>query len=119
MHGTFAELRRTDPVHWQEMPGEPGYYDFSYSGLKTAVLTRVRAVTRTAFGQQHPDEVLGTAVAEQLPLVLLVPGNAVPVDQGQEIQRGYHLGRGGAEARGQKKGACQGLDDHRTQEQCP
>jgi cytochrome P450 len=25
-HETFAELRRTDPVHWQEMPGEPGYW---------------------------------------------------------------------------------------------
>lgn len=25
-HATFAELRRTDPVHWQEMPGEPGYW---------------------------------------------------------------------------------------------
>jgi N6-L-threonylcarbamoyladenine synthase len=27
-----------------QLPGEPGYYDFSYSGLKTAVLTRVRAL---------------------------------------------------------------------------
>jgi cytochrome P450 len=26
VHETFAELRRTDPVHWQEMPGEPGYW---------------------------------------------------------------------------------------------
>jgi cytochrome P450 len=25
-YATFAELRRTDPVHWQEMPGEPGYW---------------------------------------------------------------------------------------------
>jgi len=25
-HATFAELRRTDPVHWQDMPGEPGYW---------------------------------------------------------------------------------------------
>ncbi|HMC38894.1 MAG TPA: cytochrome P450 [Acidimicrobiales bacterium] len=25
-HETFAELRRTDPVHWQEVPGEPGYW---------------------------------------------------------------------------------------------
>src|SRR6478609_11082780 len=24
--GAFAELRRTDPVHWQEMPGEAGYW---------------------------------------------------------------------------------------------
>ncbi|MET8426084.1 cytochrome P450 [Nocardia sp. NPDC004860] len=25
-HEIFADLRRTDPVHWQEMPGEPGYW---------------------------------------------------------------------------------------------
>ena len=26
LHQTFAELRRVDPVHWQEMPAEPGYW---------------------------------------------------------------------------------------------
>ena len=26
IHEIFADLRRTDPVHWQEMPGEPGYW---------------------------------------------------------------------------------------------
>jgi cytochrome P450 len=26
VYPTFAELRRTDPVHWQDMPGEPGYW---------------------------------------------------------------------------------------------
>lgn len=26
VHGTFAELRRTDPVHWQDIPGEAGYW---------------------------------------------------------------------------------------------
>ncbi|MFE3753483.1 cytochrome P450 [Nocardia tengchongensis] len=26
IHEIFAGLRRTDPVHWQEMPGEPGYW---------------------------------------------------------------------------------------------
>jgi cytochrome P450 len=26
VHQTFAELRRRDPVHWQDMPGEPGYW---------------------------------------------------------------------------------------------
>lgn len=26
IHEIFAELRRSDPVHWQEMPGEPGYW---------------------------------------------------------------------------------------------
>ncbi|MGX1809989.1 cytochrome P450 [Nocardia sp. NPDC055321] len=26
IHEIFADLRRTDPVHWQDMPGEPGYW---------------------------------------------------------------------------------------------
>jgi cytochrome P450 len=26
VHETFAELRRSEPVHWQEMAGEPGYW---------------------------------------------------------------------------------------------
>ena len=26
VHQTFAELRRSDPVHWQDMSGEPGYW---------------------------------------------------------------------------------------------
>jgi len=26
IHEIFAELRRTDPVHWQDMPDEPGYW---------------------------------------------------------------------------------------------
>ena len=26
VHGTFAELRRSDPVHWQDIPGEAGYW---------------------------------------------------------------------------------------------
>ena len=25
-HDAFTELRRTDPVHWQDIPGEPGYW---------------------------------------------------------------------------------------------
>src|SRR3954468_12878032 len=25
-HEPFAALRRTDPVHWQDMPDEPGYW---------------------------------------------------------------------------------------------
>ena len=25
-HEAFTELRRTDPVHWQDIPGEPGYW---------------------------------------------------------------------------------------------
>ncbi|MEU0935781.1 cytochrome P450 [Embleya sp. NPDC005971] len=25
-HALFAELRRTDPVHWQDIPGQPGYW---------------------------------------------------------------------------------------------
>jgi len=26
VHQTFAQLRAEDPVHWQDMPGEPGYW---------------------------------------------------------------------------------------------
>src|SRR3954466_11328599 len=26
IHEIFAELRRTQPVYWQDMPGEPGYW---------------------------------------------------------------------------------------------
>ena len=26
IHEIFEELRRSDPVHWQDMPGEPGYW---------------------------------------------------------------------------------------------
>ena len=26
VHATLAELREHDPVHWQDMPGEPGYW---------------------------------------------------------------------------------------------
>ena len=25
-HALLAELRRTQPVYWQDMPGEPGYW---------------------------------------------------------------------------------------------
>ncbi len=25
-HELFAELRRTNPVYWQDIPGEPGYW---------------------------------------------------------------------------------------------
>ncbi|HEY8523680.1 MAG TPA: cytochrome P450 [Acidimicrobiales bacterium] len=37
IHEIFAELRRTDPVHWQDMPGEPGYW----AVLKHADVTHV------------------------------------------------------------------------------
>ncbi|HEV3498264.1 MAG TPA: cytochrome P450 [Actinomycetes bacterium] len=37
IHEIFAELRRTDPVHWQPMPGEPGYWTV----LKHADVTHV------------------------------------------------------------------------------
>jgi cytochrome P450 len=36
-HDLFALLRRTDPVHWQDMPGEPGYWAL----LKHADIVRV------------------------------------------------------------------------------
>jgi cytochrome P450 len=56
VHGTFAELRRHDPVHWQDMPGQPGYW---------AVL-RHADVVHVA---RHPEVFsawLGSVVLEQL-----------------------------------------------------
>jgi cytochrome P450 len=58
VHETFAELRRTDPVHWQDMPGdEPGYWAI----LRHADLVEVA---------RHPDTYsasLGSVVLESLP----------------------------------------------------
>jgi cytochrome P450 len=57
VHGTFAELRRTDPVHWQDMPGEPGYW----AVLRHADLVHVA---------RHPEIYsawLGSVVLEDLP----------------------------------------------------
>jgi hypothetical protein len=48
-----------------------------------------------ALGQQHGDEVIGRAVAEQLALVFLVEGDAVPLHQRDEVLRGV-AGEGGA-----------------------
>ncbi|MCY1234777.1 hypothetical protein D9M72_473680 [compost metagenome] len=41
----------------------------------------------THFREQHPDDVLGRVVAEELAEGLFVPGDAVLFDQGQEIAR--------------------------------
>ena len=57
VHETFAELRRTDPVHWQDMPDEPGYW----AVLKHADLVEVA---------RHPEVYsawLGSVVLENLP----------------------------------------------------
>jgi cytochrome P450 len=42
VHRVFAELRRTDPIHWQDMPGEPGFW---------AVLRHADVV----YVSRHPD----------------------------------------------------------------
>jgi len=57
VHETFARLRRTDPVHWQDMPGEPGYW----AVLRHADLVEVA---------RHPETYsawLGSVVLETLP----------------------------------------------------
>jgi cytochrome P450 len=40
IHEIFAELRRTDPVHWQPMPDEPGYWAVLKHGDLTHVARR-------------------------------------------------------------------------------
>jgi cytochrome P450 len=40
IHQIFAELRRTDPVHWQPMPDEPGYWAVLKHGDLTHVARR-------------------------------------------------------------------------------
>ena len=52
-----------------------------------------------ALGQQHGDDVLGRAVAEQLALVLLVPADAVALDQRDEVRRRVARQRRAAEVR--------------------
>ena len=44
-------------------------------------------VTRLAFRQEHLNDVLGTTAGKQLPLVLFFIGNAVLVQQGNEVVR--------------------------------
>jgi hypothetical protein len=40
-----------------------------------------------AFGEQHVDDLRARAVAEELALVLFVPGDAMALDQGDEVAR--------------------------------
>lgn len=63
IHDIFAELRRTDPVHWQEMPGEPGYW----AVLKHADLSHV-ARHPTLFSAEEMGVVLEDPAPEQLAL---------------------------------------------------
>ncbi len=52
-----------------------------------------------AFGQQHPDQVFGRSVREELALVLLVVGDAVAFDQRDEVRRGVARQRRARELR--------------------
>ncbi len=52
-----------------------------------------------AFGQQHGHDLARRAVAKQLPQCLLVPGDAVLLDQGDEIMLGVAAERRLAEMR--------------------
>jgi cytochrome P450 len=58
VHDTFRELRRTQPVYWQDMPGEPGYW----AVLKHADVTHVA---------RHPEvfsaQTLGVVLEDPMP----------------------------------------------------
>jgi hypothetical protein len=59
----------------------------------------VRHAARSTFGQQHGDDVFGRAVGKELALVLLVPGNAVALQQRNEVLRRVARQRRAAELR--------------------
>jgi cytochrome P450 len=61
IHATFTELRRSDPVHWQDMPGEPGYW----AVMKHADLTHV-ARRPDLFSAEEQGVVLENMAPEQL-----------------------------------------------------
>lgn len=61
IHEIFTELRRTDPVHWQDMPDEPGYWVI----LKHADLTHV-ARHPEIFSAEEQGVVLENMPPEQL-----------------------------------------------------
>jgi cytochrome P450 len=63
IHEIFAELRRTDPVHWQDMPGEPGYWAI----LKHEDLTHV-ARNPLLFSAEIGGVILEDQTAEALAL---------------------------------------------------
>ena len=59
----------------------------------------MRHAARSTFGQQHGDDVFGRVVGKELALVLLVPGNAVVLQQGDEVLRREPRQRRAAELR--------------------
>jgi cytochrome P450 len=61
IHEIFAELRRSEPVYWQEMPGEPGYW----AVLKHADLTYVARNPRI-FSAEEQGVVLENQPPDQL-----------------------------------------------------
>ncbi len=61
IHEIFAELRRTDPVYWQEIPGEPGYW----AVLKHADVAHVARNPRI-FSAEAEGVILENPPAEQL-----------------------------------------------------
>jgi cytochrome P450 len=61
IHEIFAELRRTRPVYWQEMPGEPGYW----AVLKHADVAQVARNPKT-FSAEIQGVVLENMPPEQL-----------------------------------------------------
>ena len=61
IHEIFSELRRTDPVHWQSMPDQPGYW----AVLKHADVSHV-ARHPDLFSAEIEGVVLENMAAEQL-----------------------------------------------------
>jgi cytochrome P450 len=61
IHEIFAELRRTEPVYWQDMPGEPGYW----AVLKHADVAHVARQPRL-FSAEEQGVILENIPPEQL-----------------------------------------------------
>src|SRR3954465_13152420 len=67
-HDVFAELRRTQPVYFQEMPGEPGYW----AVLKHADVVHV-AREPNLFSASEGGVVLEDLAPEQLEMMRPMP----------------------------------------------
>src|SRR5690606_6461233 len=74
-----------------EAPGEAGlalFTHFTAAHVEHGARLAADHATGIAFSQEHANDALAAFVAEKLPLVLLVPGDAVSFDQGNEVLRG-------------------------------
>ena len=60
----FAELRRTQPVYWQDMPDEPGYWAVLKHADLSEVARKTRALLGGAAGRRPREPRAGTARAD-------------------------------------------------------